>query len=339
MLDSLHIQNFQTHADREIVFDPHVTTIVGKSDVGKSAIIRALRWLITNQPSGTAYIKHGEKEAKVVLRLDGKVIQRERSSTKNSYVCDGTRYMAIGTDIPDKVLDLLKIGDVNFQRQHDAPFWFSETAGEVSRQLNNLVDLHIIDSSMASAARTLAESRSAVRESEARLMEAKADRKRLGFVPKLCAAYDAIKALELESENAAEKCTRMGDLVENAISHDQTAKNASQTSFGLSLAVPAGESAVRIHNSAARLESMMENATCLAEDASITIPDLSKIERIFTAHISTKKRLENATIQVEDVAGRKADLAGIKMRLKQLQEMWTDQIGDVCPLCDQPISR
>jgi AAA15 family ATPase/GTPase len=40
-MKKLRIKNFQIHKDLEIEFGP-ITTIVGPSDIGKSAVLRAL---------------------------------------------------------------------------------------------------------------------------------------------------------------------------------------------------------------------------------------------------------------------------------------------------------
>jgi len=55
MIKYLQIQNFQSHKDSLLEFDPGVNVIVGSSDSGKTAVIRALRWLVWNRPSGDAF--------------------------------------------------------------------------------------------------------------------------------------------------------------------------------------------------------------------------------------------------------------------------------------------
>lgn len=46
----LRIQNFQAHKDTTIEFD-RITTIVGPSDTGKSAVLRAFKWVEKNELS------------------------------------------------------------------------------------------------------------------------------------------------------------------------------------------------------------------------------------------------------------------------------------------------
>ena len=64
-----------------------MTSIVGASDVGKSAIIRALGWVLTNKPSGDAFIREGSKEVSAILDIDDKKILRARGK-QNHYRMD-----------------------------------------------------------------------------------------------------------------------------------------------------------------------------------------------------------------------------------------------------------
>lgn len=148
MFESLTIQNFQSHVKAKIRFDEAITTIIGSSDKGKSAILRALRWVCLNQPAGDSFRKHGTSLTKVTLRVDGHKIVRLRGARKNQYIVDGKVLEAFRATPPDEVLEILKVSSHNFQRQHEAPFWFSLTPGEVSRQLNSIVDLSIIDTTI-----------------------------------------------------------------------------------------------------------------------------------------------------------------------------------------------
>ena len=159
MFEKLVIHNFQKHSRLEINLDEKVTTIVGPSDAGKSAVIRSLRWLCQNSPSGIEFLKNGQTCVSVDLLVDGRHIERCRASANNYYSVDGKDLKAFGQGVPDEVASILNIDDINFQAQHDPPYWLTLTPGEVSRQLNALIDLSIIDDTMKNINRTLSRSR------------------------------------------------------------------------------------------------------------------------------------------------------------------------------------
>ena len=52
MIKEISIKNFQSHKDSHIELSDGVNIIVGASDSGKSSLIRAIKWLATNRPSG-----------------------------------------------------------------------------------------------------------------------------------------------------------------------------------------------------------------------------------------------------------------------------------------------
>ena len=58
---------------------------------------------------------------------------------------------ATGTDVPQKVKDILRLGDVNFQFQLDSPYLLSLPASEASRYLNRIIHLDSIDKLLSEA--------------------------------------------------------------------------------------------------------------------------------------------------------------------------------------------
>lgn len=138
MLKSLKIENFQSHTNSEIIFSPTVTSIIGLNNHGKSAIIRALKKIIRNEPEGTSFIRHGAKETKLTLVTSlGKILRQvkvDQSNDSNLYcINDKEKFIKFGkTGIPTEVLDILDISesqtfgelviDINFQNQFDTLF-------------------------------------------------------------------------------------------------------------------------------------------------------------------------------------------------------------------------
>ena len=147
-VQSLEITNFQAHKRLDIKFSDTITTITGESDRGKSAILRALIWLATNRPTGDDFIRYGAKECLVKAVVDGHTIERVKGKKNNSYILDGVEYKALKTDVPEDVCKVLNVHKNNIQQQFDPIFWFSQTPGEVGKNLNQIVNLEIIDNVM-----------------------------------------------------------------------------------------------------------------------------------------------------------------------------------------------
>ncbi len=155
-LISIHLKNFQAHEDLEVSFSPNgITTIRGATDCGKSAVIRALNWVCLNNIVGDEFVRHGSKFSEVTLTVrrgdKTHVIVRKRNvgGSINTYTMDEKEYRAFGLGVPDEISAVLGLNEINFQNQHDSPFWFAESSAEVSRRLNTVIDLTVIDTTLS----------------------------------------------------------------------------------------------------------------------------------------------------------------------------------------------
>ena len=151
MINSLHIQNIQSHIDSKLDFSPGVNMIIGPSDKGKSAVLNALFWAYQNRPLGDPHRNWGGgiMKSKVVLDNGTVTITRDKQTeykiTQNKKT---KKYKASGQNPPDEVTNLFNMDrKINFQRQleKDAPiFMLSESPGEVAAFLNKVAGLNKI---------------------------------------------------------------------------------------------------------------------------------------------------------------------------------------------------
>lgn len=206
MLESLTIHNFQKHGNLKVDFDPKITVIRGETDSGKSAIYRAFRWVALNKPRGDSFIKRGEKETQVTLKVDGVQITRIRGP-KNLYRLEkpGEKprdFVSFGNEVPSEIAEILQTSDMNFQGQHDPAFWFSKTAGDVSRELNAIVDLEIIDTTLKNLSTKQRRVKQEAGIIESRLRDARKQRKGLRFVEEMTSDMEALEETQQDlSEN------------------------------------------------------------------------------------------------------------------------------------------
>lgn len=294
MLKSLTIQNFQAHKRLEVRFDPRITTIIGPSDVGKSAVIRALTWLATNKPAGTAFIREGSKATNVELFVDGKTILRHRSASVNTYELDGQELKAFGNDVPPEVLKLLNLSSVNFQGQHDSPFWFSETAGEVSRQLNQIVDLGVIDSTLAYLDKELRAGRDRVRVGEERLKEAKARRSSLKSVREMDAGLVRIESLAEEAASLGQGLARTRDQVRGFRILSDGSERLALANGAVAGALKSGRDWENSRNRTETARELVRKARELEEIAGRQVPDVDPLIRLKEVSREARKRRELA---------------------------------------------
>lgn len=156
MLNRLDINNFQSHNKTSLKFHRGVNGIIGKSLSGKTAIIRALKWLMANRPSGFKFHSNFDKPkgttavsvvtkgfTKITLTKQGGTGVYEVDNLKNSQ--KPLRFDKIGKNVPDVVSDQLNLTDLNIQEQFDSPFLVLSSAGEIAKTINRITQIDDID--------------------------------------------------------------------------------------------------------------------------------------------------------------------------------------------------
>lgn len=163
MIKKVVVENFQSHARTEMELSPAVTAIVGESDVGKSAVLRALRWLMYNEPRGANFVRRGARTCRVAVEYeDGTALIRERSSSSNRYIVrrpDGAEeiYEGFGAEVPREVGELIGAHRIdvngvtlvpNLANQMDPPFLLGETGSTAAATLGLLSRADVFDAAL-----------------------------------------------------------------------------------------------------------------------------------------------------------------------------------------------
>ncbi|GAE89207.1 AAA family ATPase [Acetivibrio straminisolvens] len=167
-INRIKIENFQSHRNTELSFSDGLNVIVGPSDQGKSAIIRAIKWVLYNEPRGTDFIRQGANSARVSIELNnGYVITRERTSSKNRYTLRDPEgnvsiFEGFGNEvpleivkahgIPKVVLDMDIRASLNIGEQLEGPFLLSESGATRAKAIGRLTGIHIIDQAIKDCA-------------------------------------------------------------------------------------------------------------------------------------------------------------------------------------------
>lgn len=153
MIKSLSLSNFQSHKRSSLEFDPGVNVIIGPSDSGKTAVIRALRWLVWNRPLGDAMRSTWGGSTHVRITTEEGIVTRLKNNTEQGYVLKigdkvKSHFNAVRTDVPKEISDILNLNEINLQQQLDSPFLLTDSSGEVAKHFNKVAHLDQIDSGL-----------------------------------------------------------------------------------------------------------------------------------------------------------------------------------------------
>lgn len=216
MIKRISIQNIQSHKDTTLELSPGINAIVGSSNNGKSAILRALYWVRYNRPLGTdnllshwAFDKKGNQIAPMVATVENEngVVTRQRTKSENQYIVNNEELNVVKTDVPSQVEDLLCLSDTNIQRQQDAPFLLSLTSGQVAQYFNKTVRLDVIDKVLSNAESKRRKTQQEINQTDELVKEFEAKHEKYGWL-------EDVEKLLLKYENVSKKNAELAEQVE-----------------------------------------------------------------------------------------------------------------------------
>lgn len=214
MINTLKLTNFQSHKRSKLELSPGVNALIGPSDNGKTAVLRALYWAFTNRPSGDAFISHwarNEKEkqtdiSSIEINTSLDKIIRFKDKDNNGYDLINNenieKFRAIGVDVPEKILQLLNLNEVNLHRQLDPPFLISASAGEVARFFNKIIDLTVIDNMLSAIESKRRKNNQDIKVTEKQINQLSESLKAMGWIEN---AEKLIRKMERISEKIESK--------------------------------------------------------------------------------------------------------------------------------------
>ncbi|MGD9663415.1 MAG: AAA family ATPase [Porticoccaceae bacterium] len=236
----LQIENFQSHVKTIIVpaTNGQLTVITGPSDAGKTVILRALRWLLFNEPQGTDFIRVGASFARVTVELEsGHTVIRERTKSTNRYkivapeTTEPQVFEGFGSSVPLEVQELtgvrpVKIGDLelnlNLAEQLDGPFLGrSISAGARAKVLGKLAGTEEIDFAAKQLGTDLYRRNQDEKRLAGEVAELEEEIRKYDWLPTAKAKIEALEQLVERIKAAQERKNKLSQFKEQIIQFDE----------------------------------------------------------------------------------------------------------------------
>jgi len=286
MIKTINIQNFQSHKETNLELANGVNVIIGRSDTGKSAIIRALRWLIWNRPTGEEFRSTWGERTDVTIEIDEEIIGRIRDKQRNQYEL-GTPsivFKALSTDVPEEISKLLNINEINLQQQLDSHFLLSSTPGEVAQHFNRVAHLEKIDSMLKSISGWIRQIEQDIRSSERRQEELEGELKQFDHLDKFEADVEVLERMDQDLQKKYRDKQQLTTLIKSI---EQVGEQIEKASFILKdetlvndvLELYARRNDLNTHRQ--RLNTLLYNLTTVQEKLVTGEKNVLKFEKIF----------------------------------------------------------
>lgn len=308
MINRLRIQNFQSHQDTELIFHPGVNVIIGSSDHGKSAVIRALYWACHNKPSGDGFRSWWGGDTEVTVEFpDGRVTRLKSGKTKNQYIlltgANVETFNSFNQTVPEEIQALVNMDDLNWHLQMGTPFLLSERPGEVARYLNRIVNLDVIDRTVSNINRRLRQVQQDTRSRKQQIKEYEEELQSADFelIPDLERDLVFLKKQRIEVGELDQDIGDLKGIMADVAEHQTKLDSLPDIDID------------KARKDLARIQELIDQEKEVEEDRYNLETLIGYIER-------HEKSIELLTDQIETD-----------------EQEYVSQIGDRCPLCDQEI--
>lgn len=316
-IDRLVVSNFQSLESADIELGPF-TVIVGPSNSGKSALLRALKAVVRNVNSPSS-VKVGKTSFTSQVTFGGIDVAIERGKSQSTYrviLPDGQEevFTKSGRTVPDEVQKMLGLPtpdgpDLTFSSQIDPPFLLSETGTVAAKMLGDLTNVSKLHA--------------AAREANRRRLEASKMQKirmddAIGCAQRLKEGFS-----DLQSHAATLKeCRALMDSVQGKA---REAERLQATLNQIEMAV-AAESDLFARMAElpqpANIDPLLDRATALINERHSLIEVISTIAKCVEAEATLARAMDDADNESRGFEHAYFDL---------LEEVGT------CPTCDQEI--
>lgn len=352
MIKSITITNFQSHVKTELTFAKGVNVIVGSSDSGKTAIIRALRWTIFNKPSGDTICSSWGGQTSVSVDTDEGMVEK-RKGKDNGYILtpqggQSTTFKAIGTGVPDEIASLFNINEINLQYQLDSPFLLSNSPGEVAQHFNRVARLDKIDQATSEINSALRAYEQDIRFLEANLNKQEEQLRTFDYLDKMEVEVEVLEELDKQVNTLWRNRSKLNNLIiDYRITEQTIAKHAPL------LALEKDVLRIdKLRKSVRTAEDDLERLVGLCSNVRNIKSKLERVQRvvIFEQQVSslitlTDKR-DELSIKLGDITDDIKEIRNLNIRIASnertnvtMQTQFDKAMGNVCILCGNPIKH
>ena len=346
MIHSIEIENFQSHIDTVIDLHPGVNLLIGESDHGKSAILRAIYWCALNLPLGNNFINWGNEKniASVTIINDIHTVNRSVGKGINSYFLDDfdNELTGFGKSVPQIISEALRLNELNFQRQKDVFFLMNKSAPEVGRYLNTVIDLDVIDRSLTHANKRVKSIEQEIDVAENNIEQKRKDLQRFKNLSEVEEQLIFFEELENQLEAQQIKLTKVIAITEQ-VEEQQSITNHHKKLLDLESELNGilelNQQINELIHQADELESLINAITEIKKKLKLNkeliklsnkINKLLELDNLIIQKKNTRNSLENLC---DLISHEKDKIDNLNEDIKKYQKLFGVLMPDECPLC------
>lgn len=336
MITKITVKNWQRHKKLELDLG-RVTTIIGPTNAGKSALLRALAWVAVGNiagfvPKAKKMLRHGTKRTTVSMEIGKHKISRSKGDV-NNYVVNGTKLKAFGQRIPDEVSQIFNVNDLNFQKQVGLPFWFAESPGQLSKAMNKIVDLSVIDDTLKNLGRMMSKSKAKHEALSDELKVTREKRSLLSDIAEIDEFLQSVERYEKLAKTHAIRARILHELVSEGTTAQQTLDERSLQLLALTSVLHLGTAWNKVREERQALTHLVSTAGHHARAIEGRIAMPAELEELASQikklnPVKLEELIEEGTHHSNTLAHRQQRIRELTRELSKYKE---------CPLCERKL--
>lgn len=230
-ITDIYLTNFQSYEQGHFELSEKVNLITGASDSGKTALIRALSWVLFNDYTTDLLIRNGYNnvEVKIVFN-NGNFILRGRKGNTNYYYIKNSpdneeikKYENFGREIPSEIQEDFLFKKVNLLNekyniliasQLENSFLLSETDSTKANAIGKLVNIDILDNASRNVSKEIKSTKGELNFKKSFINEKKESLNKYDYLNEEKIRIDNLKALYNNLSKNSEKLYILKTLTE-----------------------------------------------------------------------------------------------------------------------------
>lgn len=299
MFNSLHIRGFQSLYEVDLDLAPF-TVLVGPSNSGKSAVVRALYTLVKN-PRTVGDITSDGCSATAIKVIDvmGRSVTYHRDSKGTRYQLDSEVYTKLAGTVPADIEAVLNVSDLAFSSQFALPFLLDESGAVVARRFGELTNVTTLFEAAREGNRRRSSHRAALKTRESDLAKVQSKLSDYTGLKEKLSNQDRAESLLREAQLLGTDCERIATLVRDLGTAVETLSQATRKS--------------------------------------VELPDLTSAETQLKQIERLEKLMSELRESVTVVRDSDAESAKLREEKKASDESYAKELSDMgtCPTCNQ----
>jgi DNA repair exonuclease SbcCD ATPase subunit len=287
--------NFQDHKETTVDFTEGVNLIVGSSDAGKSAILRAINFVFQNDLRGNSFIRVGTTECSVTIVFsDGIEITRVKSTDVNNYILKDENeelhvFSKVSSTVPEQIQKYLgnpplddKKRPIAYADQMANLFLVDLNSSDLPRTLSELTGIQHLQTAAETLGKNARSYDRSIKERNDKIKKLNDDLVQYQYVDK---DYESISSIQ----------TELNDL-SNTLENINKARNFIKRNNEISL------EAKKINNLSSKYKSLSDIKPKV-EELSNLLSSIQTAKTHLSFHIKKTKEFKSTKVDLDKYSG------------------------------------